>query len=215
MEGAPLIDGFLRVETERFWLERWDHERHGPGLDAVNADPEVMTYLNAGVPFTRYESRELSFGIARHWETYGFGLWAVVEKMSGETLGFAGICRPLWFPALLPAVEVGWRLRREAWGSGYATEGARPAIRAGFEQLGLDQVIALVHPENARSAAVTRRLGMRLDRRVDHPFRSHPLDVFVARVAEAEAPAPTVRSAAPVPSVSSAARQADGPSRNP
>lgn len=179
MGALPRTEAMARVETERLWLERWEHDRHGPGLDAVNGDAEVMRYLNDGVPFSRHESRELSIAIGRHWEHYGFGLWAAVEKASGQTLGFVGLCHPLWFPVLLPAVEVGWRLRREAWGLGYATEGARAALAAGFGVLGLDDVIALVHPDNVRSAAVTRRLDMRLDRRVAHPFRRHDVDVFV------------------------------------
>ena len=57
-------------------------------------------------------------------------------------------------------VEVGWRLRLEAWGAGYATEGAREALRTGFETLGLDEIVSFVDPGNERSLAVTRRLGM-------------------------------------------------------
>lgn len=179
MTAQPWVGFIESTETERLRLERWDHDRHGPALDAVNRDCEVMRYLNDGVGLSWQESDELSLGIARHWREHGFGLWAAVERTSGDTLGFVGVCRPLWFAALLPAVEVGWRLRRDAWGSGYATEGARVALRASFETLGLTEVIALVHPDNARSAGVARRLGMRVERRVPHPFRPHPLDVHV------------------------------------
>ena len=96
-------------------------------------------------------------------------------------LGFAGICHPLWFPAWAKRVEVGWRLRVDAWGSGYATEAGGEALRVGFDHLGLEEIYAFVHPDNHRSAAVSERLGMTLEERVRHPDRPHDLDVYVAR----------------------------------
>jgi len=93
-------------------------------------------------------------------------------------LGFVGLSHPRWFPALAPAVEVGWRLRREAWGKGFATEGGQAALEHGFDRLGLSEVIALVHPENARSAGVAERLGMRPRDEVPHPWRPHRLVVY-------------------------------------
>ena len=113
-----------------------------------------------------------------HWEKHGFGLWAAVELASERTLGFIGLSHPRWFPALAPAVEVGWRLRRDAWGKGYATEGGRAALAHGFGVLGLGEIIALVHPENTRSAGVATRLGMRPQRELPHPFRPHTLVVY-------------------------------------
>jgi RimJ/RimL family protein N-acetyltransferase len=76
---------------------------------------------------------------------------------------------------------VGWRLRRDAWGHGYATEGARAALRAGFEEFGLEEVTAFIHPDNHRSSAVADRLGMMYETRVPHPDRPHDVDVYVAR----------------------------------
>ena len=84
---------------------------------------------------------------------------------------------------MLDRVEVGWRLRREAWGAGYATEGARAALRDGFGTLGLEEIVSFVHPENARSLAVTGRLGMRVEREVPHP--SAPTTVSGCRIATA------------------------------
>jgi len=81
-------------------------------------------------------------------------------------LGFTGLNIPRHFPAVLPAVEVGWRLRREAWGNGYATEAARPALAHGFADLDLDEIVSLIHEGNARSIAVARRLGLRERERI-------------------------------------------------
>jgi RimJ/RimL family protein N-acetyltransferase len=81
-------------------------------------------------------------------------------------LGFTGLNIPRHFPAVLPAVEVGWRLRRSAWGCGYATEAARPALAHGLSDLDLEEIISLIHSDNARSLAVARRLGLRERERI-------------------------------------------------
>jgi RimJ/RimL family protein N-acetyltransferase len=166
------------VETDRLRLERWDHELHGAGLAAVNGDPEVMRHLGGAEPMPRAESDDASRRIAAHWDAYGFGLWAAVRKDTGAMIGFAGICHPLWWPEMIERVEVGWRLAREAWGAGYATEGGRAALRAGFEVVGLEEIVAFVHPENERSLAVCARLGMVEEAELPHPSRDHPVKVL-------------------------------------
>ena len=165
--------------TERLWLRRWGRE-HAAGLAVVNADAEVMRFLNGGTPLTRVESAFVSDRVAEHWKTYGFGLWALEEKDGGRMVGFAGLCHPLWFPAYARTVEVGWRLRRDVWGLGYATEAGREALRVGLEERGLAEILAFIHPENHRSASVAERLGMKLRDRVPHPDRPHDLNVYVA-----------------------------------
>jgi RimJ/RimL family protein N-acetyltransferase len=160
------------TQTERLRLERWSHTAHGAGLAAMNAQPEVLEYLGGGSRMTRAESDAASAGITAHWDAYGFGLWAAIERATGEMLGFVGLCHPLWWPAMIERVEVGWRLRREAWGAGYATEGARAALRAGFETLGLEEIVSFVDRGNERSLAVARRLGMSVEADVPHPARA-------------------------------------------
>ena len=166
------------AETERLWLRRWRRE-HAAGLAEVNGNAEVMEFVNGGVALTRVESGLVSDRVLDHWKTYRFGLWAVEEKATGQMVGFAGICHPLWFPEWAGGVEVGWRLRRDAWGKGYATEAGREALRVAIEDRGLREIVAFVHEANHRSAAVTQRLGMTLRDRVRHPDRPHQLDVFV------------------------------------
>jgi RimJ/RimL family protein N-acetyltransferase len=168
------------AETERLWLRRWSRG-HAAGLAVVNGDRDVMRFLSEdGAPLTRVESALVSDRVLEHWRTYGFGLWAAIEKSGGRMVGFAGLCHPLWFPGYARAVEVGWRLRRDAWGLGYASEAGREAIRIALEERGLPEVIAFIHPENARSHAVAERLGMAWRERVAHPSRPHDLDVYVA-----------------------------------
>ena len=169
------------VETERLRLEPWNRRAHdAAGLTAVNGDPEVMRFISDGVPLTRVESGIGSDRVAEHWRTYGFGLWAVVVKASGRMIGFAGVCHPLWLPGWERTVEVGWRLHRDAWGLGYATEAGRAGLRDGFERLGLAEIVAFIHPDNARSIAVACRLGLTLRERIPHPQRPHDIDVHAA-----------------------------------
>jgi RimJ/RimL family protein N-acetyltransferase len=165
------------VETERLALRRWDRRAHADGLAAVNADAEVMEFINDGVPLTRIESGFTSDRVAEHWRTYGFGLWAIIEKASDRMIGFAGVCHPLWLPGWERTVEVGWRLHRDVWGRGYATEAGRAALREGFERLELPEIVAFVHPDNHRSLAVAERLAMTLSERIPHPIRHHDLTV--------------------------------------
>jgi 3-dehydroquinate dehydratase/shikimate dehydrogenase len=173
------------VETPRIRLERWGAP-HRDALVAINREPEVVQYINAGVPLTDAQSLAQSARIAAHWERYGFGLWAVVERESGRTLGFAGLSHPLWFPHEAERVEVGWRLHPDAWGRGFATEASTAAVVIGFTDLGLDALVSYIHVANARSRAVSRRLGMELERTIAHPTQPHGLDVFaLARPTEA------------------------------
>jgi RimJ/RimL family protein N-acetyltransferase len=168
------------ADTDRLRLERWDHAVHGGPFALVNAQPEVSEFVGGGGPMTRQESDELSLRISRHWETYGFGLWAALRRDTAEMIGFIGLCHPLWWPEMVGRVEVGWRLRREAWGFGYATEGGRAALSAGFSELALPQIVAFVHPGNARSLAVTRRLAMVEEGEVPHPLRDHTVKILRA-----------------------------------
>ena len=76
--------------------------------------------------------------IVEGWAENGFGLWAVEGRLDERFLGFVGLSRPSFDAPFMPAVEVGWRLARDAWGLGYATEGGRASLRYGFEEIGLE-----------------------------------------------------------------------------
>ena len=89
------------------------------------------------------------------WSLKGFGLFSVIEKSSGEWIGWIGP----WQPEGWPGTEVGWGLLRSRWGKGYATEGATAAIDWAFDTLGWDDVIHTIHPDNQGSIAVAERLG--------------------------------------------------------
>ena len=166
------------VETKRLRLEPWGAEAHTQALAELNADPEVMRFL--GGPVTHERSVEISQWIARHWQEYGFGLWAVVERATGRVAGYNGICHPRWHPQYADQVEVGWRFARWAWGHGYATEAATRGLEWGWA-LALEEIIAFVDPANDRSLAVTRRLGMSQCGEATHPDDDDPMLVLSIR----------------------------------
>ncbi len=148
----------------------------------MNRDPEVLEYLPG--PLSRDESDGLVRGIEAGFERNGFGLWALETKEGGEFVGFAGLNVPEFEAHFTPAVEVGWRLARSAWGNGYATEAGRVALRFGFDQAGLSEIVSFTTVGNRRSRAVMERLGMTHDLADDfdhpslaagHPLRPHVL----------------------------------------
>jgi RimJ/RimL family protein N-acetyltransferase len=170
------VERLLVPETERLRLHPWTTE-FTPALARVNADPEAMRFITGGVPMSAEETAVQSAYLAAHWNQYGFGLWAVEVKASGDVVGFTGLSHPRWFPELADEVEVGWRLLPSAWGHGYATEAATEALRTAFDDLALDHVISLIDPANTRSSAVAVRLGLHVDRITPHPER--PADVAI------------------------------------
>ena len=133
-------------------------------LHAVFSDPEVMRH-SGGVYSRERTAEALRTNIEMHAEE-GIAFWAVVERSTGRLLGDTGLGR------LGDEIEIGWTLRRDAWGKGYATEAGRAALRHGLGALGLDYVIATIEPGNHASVNVARKLGMRPDghmRRPDDP----------------------------------------------
>jgi RimJ/RimL family protein N-acetyltransferase len=164
--------------TERLQLRRWRAGDREPFAE-LNADPEVMRYIGEGRPMTRAESDALLRAIEAHWAEHGFGLWCASPHEDPEAcLGFIGLAVPSFLPAVLPAVEVGWRLARPAWGRGLATEGARAALNHAFGPLELESVISVIDPANERSVRVAVRLGMRPGAAHLHPATGRKLRAY-------------------------------------
>lgn len=148
------------LRTSRLILRRWRDTDRAP-FAALNADPVVMEHFRA--PLGREESDDLADRITADIDERGWGLWAVEIPGTVAFAGFIGL-NPATFDApFTPAVEIGWRLAREHWGSGFATEGARAALSFGFDALALDEIVSFTTHGNARSRRVMERLGMRRD----------------------------------------------------
>jgi RimJ/RimL family protein N-acetyltransferase len=169
------------LRTERLLLRQWRDEDLEPFAE-LNADPETMRYFPA--PPSREESDALAERAGRQIEAEGWGLWAVEVADGASFIGFVGLGRASFEEHFTPAVEVGWRLAREHWGHGYATEAGRGALAYGFEELGLEEIVSFTSRLNEPSWRVMERLGMSHDAAGDfehprvpvgHPLRSHVL----------------------------------------
>ena len=120
---------------------------------------------------TRDQSDAFIDRIERSFEQRGHGLWAVEVVGGAPFVGFVGLAYHDFPAHFTPAVEVGWRLAREHWGHGYASEGARAALNFGFHELGLAEIVSMTYRGNLRSIAVMERIGMSRDPEDDfeHP----------------------------------------------
>lgn len=168
------------IKTPRLTLRRWQEADRKP-FAALNADPVVMEYFPECL--TRQQSDSLIEEIEAGLEERGYGLWAVQVEATSEFIGFAGLEVPMFNASFTPAVEVGWRLARSAWGNGYATEAARASLAFGFEEVGLVEIVSFTAATNMRSRAVMDRIGMihKPDDDFDHPSlpNGHPLSRHV------------------------------------
>ncbi|HEY1738566.1 MAG TPA: GNAT family N-acetyltransferase, partial [Acidimicrobiia bacterium] len=121
------------VHTERLVLRGFTPDDVDPFCEIV-ADPEVVRYIDDGAPIDRVQCwRGMALFIG-HWALRGYGWWAAEERATGEFLGRIGLYNPEGWPG----VEVGWLLGRQAWGRGFATEGATAALQFAFDVVGAD-----------------------------------------------------------------------------
>jgi RimJ/RimL family protein N-acetyltransferase len=147
--------------TERLVLRPFRESDLEPWA-ALNADPAVTEYL--GPPLTRENSDRIAWAINASYESKGLGFLAVERRSDGAFLGACGLSKEAWYPHDL---EIGWRLAREYWGHGYATEAAASWLDHAFDEAGLPRIIAVTDTPNVRSIAVMRRLGMSFDHQAE------------------------------------------------
>jgi RimJ/RimL family protein N-acetyltransferase len=161
------------LQTERLIL-RLPRAEDFDAWAAFAADEEAARYL--GGAQGRSDAWRGLCTMAGAWTIRGYGMFSVVERATGRWVGRLGP----WKPEEWPGAEVGWGIVREAWGRGYATEGATAAVDFAFDVLGWDEVIHCIDPRNAASQAVARRLGSAVLRqaRLPPPFDEPPIDVW-------------------------------------
>ncbi len=174
------------LQTERLTLRAWTDADIRPFV-RINQDPRVIEFL--GGPLHRQGAIDFMKTVSSHFGRHGFGLWAVeprspVQGVPAGMIGFVGLAVPRFDAQFMPAVEIGWRLAAEAWGHGFATEGARTAASFAFDEAGLEDLVSFTVPDNRRSRGVMERIGMTHDPAddfdhpnlaPDHPHRRHVL----------------------------------------
>jgi RimJ/RimL family protein N-acetyltransferase len=152
------------LETSRLVLRRFT-EADEDDLVELDSDPEVMRYINGGRPTSREEirSRVLPVLLAYYERYEDLGFWAAEEKPTGRFLGWFHF-RPHKNGPRDGEIELGYRLRKSAWGKGYATEGSRALIRTGFTESGVQRVVAETMAVNVGSRRVMEKAGLTLVR---------------------------------------------------
>ena len=149
----------IYLETERLILRRLT-DADVENLFVLDSDPAVMRFINGGKPTPRevIETETLPRLLGFYGRGDGYGLWAAIEKSTGEFIG--------WFSLRsdegdLMRVELGYRLRQSAWGNGYATEGSQALVDKGFSELGAERIFATTMTVNAASLRVMEKVGLK------------------------------------------------------
>lgn len=149
------------LETERLWLAPWSLADLEPARP-IFTDPDVMRYINGDHPLTDDEIGKFIARQQKHFASRGFCLWKVLLRREAGLIGFCGL-QPLELDGA-SEVEIGWRLAKDQWGCGLATEASRVALRDAVTSAHLSRVIAIAMPENRASLHIMEKLGMTFDR---------------------------------------------------
>lgn len=171
----------IAPRTARLQLRQWQPQDRD-AFAAMGADPEVMRHFPATL--TRSQSDAMAEGCEALLAERGWGIWAVERLQDRQFIGIVGLHVPRADLPFSPCVEVLWRLARNAWHQGFATEAAQAALKVGFEALQLAEIVAFTTTSNLPSQALMQRLGMARDSAgdfdhpalaADHPLRPHVL----------------------------------------
>ncbi len=161
----------FRQQTDRLILRDWRAEDWPRFWGATNT-PAVMRWLGGVCAADkRRAAQERLLGYAQE---YGHTFWAVERREDGEILGFCGLKRSNQAGGPMGMMEIGWRLREDAWGNGYAREAASASLDLAFGRFAAEEVIAMTVRGNRASWRLMERLGMR--RRADLDFESADFD---------------------------------------
>jgi RimJ/RimL family protein N-acetyltransferase len=175
-----LVHGDASIDTPRLTLRRLRPDDLA-FITRLHADPRVRRYLGSGRPLSAEESRAFLDGVLASYERMALGQLAVVRTSDGETIGRCGLShmeievpphelpqpRVYTRPGAAPAGtrvaaehELGYTFGSAAWGNGYASEAAGAVWRYARERRGIARIISIIHPENAASLRLARRLGL-------------------------------------------------------
>ncbi|GKU75673.1 GNAT family N-acetyltransferase [Paenibacillus sp. L3-i20] len=156
----------IYIETARLQLRDWEQRDLEP-FSQLNADEEVMTYFPKTLSIEETETFYQS--IMSEFKDSGFGLYAVEVKENKEYIGFIGFHKAIFAADFTPCIEIAWRLKRDAWGKGYATEGAAACLQYGFGELGFKDIYSFTADINTPSKKVMQKIGMKFVNEFNHP----------------------------------------------
>lgn len=154
------------IKTERLGLRNWLASDEEPFIEMCK-DELVMKHFPK--PLSEEETLGLISRLKDHFENYGYCYFAVDNLETNEFIGFTGFANQTWESDFTPCVDIGWRLKRSAWGNGFATEAARACLDAAFEKFRIKEVNSFATDTNLESQHVMKKLGMKLIGIVQHP----------------------------------------------
>lgn len=146
-------------ETNRLILRKIEPE-DDRNFFALDSDPQVHKYLGNNTVQSIQQSRETVLSVIQQQKKYGVARWAVIDKSTMTFMGWSGLKYETQLRPEAHYYDLGYRLKPEYWGKGYATESAKAALTYGFKQLGLNKICAAAHEGNMASIAVLLKLGM-------------------------------------------------------
>ncbi len=156
----------IDIQTPRLLLRQWRESDFEPFI-RLNADPVVMEYFES--VRTPEESLAQIARIMTNIVKYGYGFFAVERKDTGQFIGFTGLTNAPFESWFTPCIEIGWRLSKEHWGQGFASEAAAACLEFGFDKLDAGQIYSFTSIHNSRSEQVMSRIGMQRVGEFDHP----------------------------------------------
>jgi ribosomal-protein-alanine N-acetyltransferase len=163
----------ILVETERLVLRELVAE-DALSMFEMDSDPEVQRYLGNKPLVSLTQSQEQIKFIQQQYHDNGIGRWAVIDKQTGEFVGWAGL---KLITELLHQktnyYDLGYRFLKQYWGRGYATETARASLHYGFDTLSLDYIYAIAHTQNHASNQVLAKIGFTFVEKFDLNGESH------------------------------------------
>ncbi len=154
-------------ESERLGFRNWTKEDLEP-MSELNGDEEVMEFFPS--TFSRAHTEKFIERMQEKFDAEGFCFYAVEKLENNEFIGFIGFVVTSFEADFTPCEEIGWRLKRAAWGKGYATEGAIRCLDYGFNELGFKSVKSFTTVSNFKSEKVMKKIGMKKIGEFDHPY---------------------------------------------
>lgn len=153
-------------KSERLGFRNWN-DNDLAEFAKMNADLDVMEYFPK--PLTKNETSDFIIRLQKHYKVNGYNYFATEILETGELIGFIGLAYQEYETKFTPATDIGWRLKKSAWGNGYATEGAKRCLEFAFKELNLEKIISVFTEKNIKSESIMKKIGMKKIGEFIHP----------------------------------------------
>lgn len=154
------------ITSKRLSLRLWKEADFTP-FSAMNSDQDVMKYFPSIL--SGEETQAMMTRIQNHFTAHGFGLFALEKRDTKEFIGYTGFMIPRFQSFFTPCIEIGWRIKKEEWNKGYATEAAIACLQYGFQTLDFNTIYSFTSVINYPSQRVMQKAGMKKEGEFNHP----------------------------------------------